>query len=209
MIVADLAVRRIGLLATNAGPAPRTGAAMRDLGLRRDAAIAVAGARIAWAGPEADFDATVSLRPGASSLDARGGAVVPGFVDPHTHLAFAGDRDDEIRRRLAGSSYREIAAEGGGIVRTVEATRAASVEELAALVSARLDEMLLGGTTTAEVKSGYGLETGAEVRSLEAIRLAASRHPVTVVPTFLGAHEVPREHRGGPPPATWTSSSRR
>lgn len=196
MIPADLAVRRIGLLATLAGPAPRTGAAMRDLGLARDAAIAVAGGRVAWVGPDAGFDAAVVLRPGAETLDAAGAAVVPGLVDPHTHLAFAGDRDDEIRRRLAGASYQEIAAEGGGIVRTVEATRAASVGELAALAASRLDEMLLCGTTTAEVKSGYGLETGAEIRSLEAIRLAAVRHPVTVVPTFLGAHEVPREHRG-------------
>jgi imidazolonepropionase len=121
--------------------------------------------------------------------------VVPGFVDAHTHLAFAGDRDGEIRRRLAGASYQEVAAQGGGIVRTVAATRAASREELARLIGARLDEMLLGGTTTAEVKSGYGLETAAELRSLEAISDAAAGHPVTVVPTFLGAHEVPLEHR--------------
>jgi imidazolonepropionase len=121
--------------------------------------------------------------------------VVPGFVDAHTHLAFAGDRDDEIRQRLAGASYQQIAAAGGGIVKTVGATRAASAGDLAALVEARLDEMLLCGTTTAEVKSGYGLETPAEIRSLEAIRDAAALHPVGVVPTFLGAHEVPPEHR--------------
>ena len=196
MIAADLALRRIGVLATLAGPAPRTGAVMRDLAALSDAAVAVAGGRIAWVGPDAEFESAVELAPGAETIDVGGAAVVPGFVDPHTHLAFAGDRDDEIRRRLAGASYQEIAAEGGGIVRTVEATRSASVEELAGLVAARLDEMLLCGTTTAEVKSGYGLETGAELRSLEAIRLAASRHPATVVPTFLGAHEVPREHRG-------------
>jgi imidazolonepropionase len=196
MIAADLAVRRIGLLATLAGPVPRTGAALRDLGLSRDAAVAAVEGRIAWVGPDAAFDAAVTVRPGGESLDAEGGAALPGFVDPHTHLAFAGDRDDEIRRRLAGASYQEIAAEGGGIVRTVEATRGASVGELEALVASRLDEMLLCGTTTAEVKSGYGLETGAEIRSLEAIRRAAARHPVTVVATFLGAHEVPREHRG-------------
>ncbi|HEX9189377.1 MAG TPA: imidazolonepropionase, partial [Vicinamibacteria bacterium] len=196
MIAADFAVRRIGLLATLAGPAPRLRESMRDLSLARDAAVAVDGGRIAWVGPERAFDTAVALRPEAETLDAAGAAVVPGLVDPHTHLAFAGDRDDEIRRRLAGASYQEIAAEGGGIVRTVEATRAASVEALAGLVSLRLDEMLLCGTTTAEVKSGYGLETGAELRSLEAIRLAAGRHPATVVPTFLGAHEVPREHRG-------------
>jgi imidazolonepropionase len=196
VIVADFAVRRIAQLATLAGPVPRIGAAMRDLALRADAAVAAARGRIVWVGGERELDAAVSLAPGAVVLDAAGAAVVPGFVDAHTHLAFAGDRDDEIRRRLAGASYEEISAAGGGIVRTVEATRAASVPELAALVSARLDELLRCGTTTAEVKSGYGLETGAELRSLEAIRLAAASHPVTVVPTFLGAHEVPREHRG-------------
>ena len=195
MIEADFAVRRIGLLATLAGPAPRTAAAMRDLAVRRDAAIAVAGGRIVWVGPEAEFASAVALRAGGEELDAGGAAVVPGFVDPHTHLAFAGDRDDEIRQRLAGVSYQEIAASGGGIVRTVGATRDAPVEELAALITARLDEMLLCGTTTAEVKSGYGLEAAAEIRSLQAIRLAAERHPVRVVPTFLGAHEVPPEHR--------------
>jgi imidazolonepropionase len=196
VIAADLTIRRIGVVATLAGPSPRTGAAMRDLGLRRDAAIAVTQGRIAWVGPEADFGSAVSLRAGGEEIDAKGTAVVPGFVDAHTHLAFAGDRDDEIRQRLAGASYQEIAAAGGGILRTVAATRDASVEELARLVAARLDEMLLCGTTTAEVKSGYGLETGAEIRSLEAIQQAAARHTVRVVPTFLGAHEVPPEHRG-------------
>jgi len=197
MIAADLAIRRIGRLATLAGSVPRTGTAMRDLAVRDDAAVAVAGGRIAWIGPEAGFSSAVRLRPGAEEIDAAGAAVVPGFVDAHTHLAFAGDRDDEIRQRLAGASYQEIAAAGGGIVRTVAATRDASLEQLAALVAARLDELLLCGTTTAEVKSGYGLETGAELRSLEAIRLAAARHAVSVVPTFLGAHDVPTEHRAG------------
>ena len=130
MIEADLAVRRIGLLATLAGPAPRTGAAMRELGIREDAAVAVAGGRIAWVGPDAELRRGRRPAPGAEELDAAGAAVVPGFVDAHTHLAFAGDRDDEIRQRLAGASYQEIAAAGGGIVRTVAATRDASVEEL-------------------------------------------------------------------------------
>ena len=195
MIHADFAVRHIGLLATIAGDAPRTGPAMRDLATVSDAAVAALEGRIVWVGADADFDRDVTLAPGVRALDAGGAAVVPGLVDPHTHLAFAGDRDDELRRRLAGASYKEIAASGGGIVRSVEATRSASVEDLAAGVEARLDEMLLCGTTTAEVKSGYGLETAAELRSLEAIHLAASRHPVTVVPTFLGAHEVPLDYR--------------
>ncbi|HZO08688.1 MAG TPA: imidazolonepropionase [Myxococcota bacterium] len=195
MIEADLLIRRIGRLATLAGTAPRTGAAMRDLGIRDDAAVAASGGRIAWVGEDGEARSSVALRAGGEEIDAAGAGVVPGFVDAHTHLAFAGDRDDEIRQRLAGASYQEIAAAGGGIVKTVGATRAASAGDLAALVEARLDEMLLCGTTTAEVKSGYGLETRAEIRSLEAIRDAAASHPVSVVPTFLGAHEVPPEHR--------------
>ena len=195
MIEADLLIRRIGRLATLAGTAPRTGSAMRDLGIREDAAVAASGGRIAWVGQDDEARSSVALRAGGEEIDAAGAAVVPGFVDAHTHLAFAGDRDDEIRQRLAGASYQQIAAAGGGIVKTVGATRAAPAGDLAALVEARLDEMLLCGTTTAEVKSGYGLETRAEIRSLEAIRDAAASHPVSVVPTFLGAHEVPPEHR--------------
>jgi imidazolonepropionase len=190
-VKADLLVENIGVLATLAGPAPRTGAALREPGLVREAAVAVAGGRVVFAGPARGLPAVEA----AQTLDAAGGAVVPGFVDPHTHLAFAGDRDEEIRQRLAGASYADIAAAGGGIVRTVADTRAASPAELERGIAQRLDEMLLQGTTTAEVKSGYGLETAAELRSLEAIRAAASAHPVTVVATFLGAHEVPPEHR--------------
>jgi imidazolonepropionase len=146
-------------------------------------------------GGDAALSTEVTPAPGAAEVDAGGGAVIPGLVDPHTHLAFSGHRDDEIRRRLAGASYAEIVAGGGGIVRTVQATRSASREELTRAIESRLDEMLLCGTTTAEVKSGYGLEVEAELRSLEAIQAASARHPVTVVPTFLGAHEVPVEHR--------------
>jgi imidazolonepropionase len=189
---ADFVVRNVGVLASLAGAAPRRGAALRDLALRPGAALAAERGRIVFVGPEAELPA---LAPDATALDAGGGAVLPGFVDAHTHLAFAGDRDDEIRQRLAGASYEQIAAAGGGIVRSVAATRAAPRAELAEAIRARLDELLLCGTTTAEVKSGYGLETAAEVRSLEAIRDAAAAHPVTVVPTFLGAHEVPSEHR--------------
>ena len=195
MIEADFVVRNVGLLATLAGRAPRVGSAMGDLAAIEDAALAAAAGRIVFAGKAADLDAAVTLASGASVLDAEGGALLPGFVDAHTHLAFAGDRDAEIRARLAGKSYQEIADEGGGIIRSVTATRQAARGELAASIRARLDEMLLCGTTTAEVKSGYGLETAAEIRSLEAIRDAAAAHPVSVVPTFLGAHEIPTEWR--------------
>jgi imidazolonepropionase len=190
----DLVVRDIGSLITPAGRAPRLGP---DLGGVREiaaAALVAQDGRITYVGPES------GLRPDdvpayAPVLDAQGAVVVPGFVDAHTHLAFAGDRDGEIRQRLAGASYKEIAAAGGGIVRSVAATRAADRGTLVDLLCSRLDEMLRCGTTSAEVKSGYGLETAAEIRSLEAIREAARQHPVTLVPTFLGAHEVPPEHR--------------
>ena len=192
MTAHDLVVRNIGVLATLAGPAPRTGAAQSDLALVERAAVAATGGRITYAGPES------ALPPGGAgrTLDAGGAAVVPGVGDAHTHLVFAGDRDEEIRQRLAGRSYKEIADAGGGIVRTVEATRRASLAELTEGLCRRLDDMLLAGTTSAEVKSGYGLETAAEIRSLEALAAAARRHPVTLVPTVLGAHAVPVEHRG-------------
>lgn len=193
---ADFVLGGAGSLATLAGAVPRLGAALRDLATIEKGAVAAAEGRIVYVGPEAALRESVDLRPGATVLDAAGAAVVPGFVDPHTHLVFAGNREDEIRRRLAGATYRQIASEGGGIVKTVAATRAASRDQLVDDLVARLDESLLQGTTTLEVKSGYGLETAAEIRSLEAIRVAAQRHPTTLVPTFLGAHEVPPEHRG-------------
>jgi imidazolonepropionase len=192
----DLVVTNIGTLITPAGPAPRRGAELGAVRETARAAIVAAGGRIAYAGPEAEMPAG-AVPAGATRLDAAGAAVVPGFVDAHTHLAYAGDRDAEIRQRLAGRSYAEIAAAGGGIVRSVAATRAADRDTLVTLLRSRLDEMLLCGTTTAEVKSGYGLETAAEIRSLEAIREAAQGHPMTIVPTFLGAHDVPPEHRDG------------
>jgi imidazolonepropionase len=195
VIAADFVLRNAGALATLAGPAPRRGRGQRDLALRERAALAAQGGRIVWVGDDRDADRAVSFAPGATVLDAEGALVTPGFVDAHTHLAYAGDRDDEIRRRLAGASYREIADSGGGIVRSVDATRGATVDELAGAIVARLDEMLALGTTTVEVKSGYGLSTESELRSLEAIQAASARHPMTLVPTFLGAHEVPVEHR--------------
>jgi len=192
---ADLVVRNIGLLATPTGPAPRLGSGLKDIALLEKAALAAFAGRLVFVGTESGLAQAVEPTPDARTVDAAGAAVVPGFVDAHTHLAFAGDRDEEIRRRLAGASYQEIAAAGGGIVRTVKATRAAGKPELVRLIRERLDEMLLQGTTTAEVKSGYGLDTASEIRSLEAIHEAAATHPITLVPTFLGAHEVPMEHR--------------
>jgi imidazolonepropionase len=144
------------------------------------------------------LDEQVEVVRGATRIDARGCTVVPGFVDPHTHVVYAGSRRDELRRRLAGATYAQVAAEGGGIVATVEATRAASEDDLAAATRARLDEMLACGTTTCEAKSGYGLTTESELRMLRVIRTLDHEHDIDLVPTFMGAHEIPPEFRHDP-----------
>ena len=152
--------------------------------------------RIVFVGSADECERAVTLAPGATVIDGRGRTVVPGFIDPHTHLVFAGDRRDELQRRLAGATYAEIAAAGGGIVRTVTDTRAASEADLVAAARPRLAEMLSFGTTTAEVKSGYGLELEAELRMLRAVRTLGSSQAVELTATFMGAHEVPAEYRG-------------
>ncbi|MBP1633500.1 MAG: hutI [Acidobacteria bacterium] len=194
-MIADFIVRHAGPLLTCAGPAPRRGPAQNDTSPIPDGAVASLEGRIVFTGTTAACDAAVTPAPGARVLDARGRTVLPGFVDPHTHVVYAGDRREELRRRLAGATYVEIAAEGGGILSTVRATRASSEEELVSAALPRLAEMLACGTTTAEAKSGYGLETGAELRMLRAIRALRGRQPIDLVPTFLGAHEIPAEFR--------------
>ncbi len=125
------------------------------------------------------------------AVDASSKTVIPGFVDPHTHALFAGDRSDEFEAKLQGKTYQEILANGGGILRTVRATREASDEELLSNLLSHLDTMLAHGTTTVEIKSGYGLDTETELRMLDVIAQADDRHAVDVVPTFMGAHAVP------------------
>jgi imidazolonepropionase len=195
MPAADLIIRHLSPLITCAGPAPRRGVAQREVGAVDDGAVAAAGGTIVFAGTTAECDRLVSPSGGARVIDARGSSLVPGFVDPHTHAVFAGNRHEELRRRLAGASYAEIAASGGGIVATVAATRLADEDTLAAATRRRLDDMLSCGTTTCEVKSGYGLTTEAEVKMLRVIARLAREHPVDLVPTFMGAHEVPPEYR--------------
>jgi imidazolonepropionase len=148
-----------------------------------------------FVGTEADFRQAVTLRPGAVTVDAGRGTVLPGFVDAHTHLPFAGWREQEFDERLRGATYSEIAARGGGILSTVASTRGMDREHLAAQVRARLDAMLALGTTTVEAKSGYGLSLDGELKQLQALGSAAEGHPVEVVRTFLGAHTVPAEYR--------------
>lgn len=196
MIAADLILRHARQLITCAGPAPRRGPDQRALDVITDGAVASLDGRVVFAGPSDELDLAVRGTPTVVDVDASGVSIVPGFVDAHTHAVFAGDRRGELRRRLAGATYAEIAASGGGIVSTVAATRAASEEALADEARRRLDEMLACGTTTCEIKSGYGLDIESELKILRAIARLAAGHPIDIVATFLGAHDVPEEFRG-------------
>ncbi|MFZ0698925.1 MAG: imidazolonepropionase [Thermoplasmata archaeon] len=197
MIRADLLVSGIGELASlSEGPVPRIGDRMEELGLRHDAAFAVRDGRFAWIGRDREVRREVRLRRGGAHLDARGGTVVPGFVDAHTHLLYAGDRASELRLKIRGVPYGEIARRGGGIYSTVRATRRASDAELLASAGERMRRMALSGTTAFEVKSGYALSHSGELRLLRLIARLASRTGLAVVPTYLGAHAVPPEFRG-------------
>jgi imidazolonepropionase len=157
------------------------------------AAVLIRDGRVAYAGPEDRLPAVDG--EGLETLDARNGLVTPGLVDCHTHLVFAGSRADEFEMRARGASYTEIASRGGGILRTVSATRAATHEELLDLATRRAHRALSLGVTTMEVKSGYGLDLATEMRLLRVVADLASRVPIDFVPTFLGAHAIPPEAR--------------
>jgi imidazolonepropionase len=191
----DLLIEHAAQLITVASPGgPKRGVAMRDLGMIADGALAISDGRIVAVGTTAEVLGQV--RGATRRIEARGKAVLPGFVDAHTHVVFAGDRADEFERRLAGATYLEIMAAGGGIMSTVRATRAAAEEQLAAESAARLRKMLAHGTTTAEAKTGYGLTTADELKMLRVIERLGAQQPLELVPTFLGAHAVPAEFAG-------------
>ena len=197
-MLADLLIHNTTEIYTCAGPAPRRGPAQADAGRIERGAVASLGSAIVYAGPEDDCRRAVELTGDARTIDAEGGSVVPGFVDPHTHVVFAGDRRHELHRRLAGASYSDIAASGGGILATVAATRSASEDELVRAAARRLDEMLANGTTTCEAKSGYGLTTESELKLLRVIARLQMEHQIEIAPTFMGAHEIPTEFRDRP-----------
>lgn len=190
-VAADILVVNIGELCTLAGPAgaPRRGTGAKEVAALQQAAVAIRGETVAWVGRSAD--AAAFEGPQTTVLDARGGTVTPGLVDPHTHLVFGGSREDEFVQRLAGATYGEILAAGGGIHHTVRHTRAASHEGLLAAAEASASRMLAHGTTTLEAKSGYGLNLETEIKQLEVVAALATRAPQEIVPTFMGAHAVP------------------
>jgi imidazolonepropionase len=188
----DLLIVGAGECASALGTRARGGAELGAVEIRRGAALAIDRGQIVALGPEAELAALYRPR---ERLDARGGLLVPGFVDAHTHPVFAGTREDEFEQRTRGATYVEIALAGGGILSSVRALRAASKEQLLALLLARLDRFLELGTTTVECKTGYGLSLAEELKCLEVLRVAQQLHPVELVPTFLGAHDVPAEYR--------------
>ena len=174
---------------------PQRGNDLGRLGIIPDGAVLVRGEAILATGTSAELRAAYPHEP---ELDAGGKVVMPGFVDPHTHLVFAGDRALEFELRLEGKTYLEILAAGGGILSTVQATRRASVEELLAQTRQRAASMLRHGTTTAEAKTGYGLETNCELAEMEALLRLDDEGPLEIAPTFLGAHAVAPEFKGDP-----------
>lgn len=191
----DLVIVNCRQLVTLAGPArARVGAEMRKLGIVPDGALVARDGRILKVGMRAEIEHVAS--PDAEIVDAGGRIVLPGFVDPHTHPVFAGNRADEFEERAEGATYAEIAARGGGIRSTVRRTREASAADL--LVAARRYRgwFLRGGTTTIEAKSGYGLTLVDELKILRVIRELGAEGSLRMAPTFLGAHEVPDEYRG-------------
>jgi imidazolonepropionase len=161
---------------------------MEELGIINDSAIAVRNNRIFRIDKKIKIDAE-------KTIDASNKVVMPGFVDPHTHLVFSGSRENELKMKLKGKTYLEILESGGGIHSTVNKTREADVKELVALGLNRLDEMLLNGTTTVEAKTGYGLSVNDEIKCLKVINELNKQHVVDVVPTFLGAHAIPSEFK--------------
>jgi len=190
-----IAIVNIGQLVTLAGPArPRVGEELRELAIIENAALLVDNGRIVAAGSYSGLHDQIPLH--AMVVDAEGRCVTPGFVDAHTHLVFAGNRAAEYEQRIAGATYQEIAAAGGGILRTVGLTRAASEDDLLVAARRHRDWMLRGGTTTIEAKSGYGLDRETELKMLRVIRRLAEEGPARTVATLLAAHTVPPEFAG-------------
>jgi imidazolonepropionase len=191
----DLLITHLSELATPLGQDSRGGSDQGRIQRRQDVEVLCREGRIAFVGSTEERHRELGDLPDTPRLDANGGTLVPGFVDPHTHLPWAGSREEEFAMRLAGKTYMEIAAAGGGILSTVRSTREATESELSRGVELRLNQMLTHGTTTAEAKSGYGLNLEDETKQLQVIQAASAHHAVDLVPTLLAAHETPPEYR--------------
>lgn len=190
----EIIIHSASQLLTVAGAQAKRGATQGDLGILENGAVAMRDGEIVAVGTS---DEIREMATGETALmDARGCVVLPGFVDAHTHVVFAGDRANEFEMRLRGASYLDLLKAGGGIMNTVRATRAAALQGIIAETRARLDRMLAYGTTTVEAKTGYGLDTATELKLLEAIYELDATHPIDLVPTLIGAHAIPQEYAG-------------
>ncbi|MGD8564959.1 MAG: imidazolonepropionase [Candidatus Bathyarchaeota archaeon] len=196
-IAADLLIVNASELLTLDGSSqePRTGDQMKLLGLIQDGALAIQGSKIVAVGKSEEILRGFEAK---NMIDASGRTILPGFIDPHTHLVFSGSREKEFQMRLAGASYMEILEAGGGILETVHKTREASLDELVYDGQKTLDIMLEHGTTTVEAKSGYGLTVEDELKLLHVMDRLNSQHVIDIVPTFMGAHAIPHEYKNAP-----------
>jgi imidazolonepropionase len=196
MIEINVLIKNIKELVNPADDTVVRGNDLNTIKVSHNVWLGAVGENIAFIGHEEDFNKNCILAEDACIIDGSGYVVLPGFVDPHTHLPFAHTRQDEFRLKLQGVSYQEIAAKGGGIKGTVRKTREIKAEELIRQCEKRLDYMLTAGSTTIEAKSGYGLDLDTEIKQLEAIKALNAFHPISIVPTFMGAHEIPEEYKG-------------
>ncbi len=196
MTTIDLLIHNSSQLITCAAPnGPKRGPDMADVGAIPNGAIAVTDGKIVAVGPSPDLRAAYTAH---QTIDAEGKIICPGFVDPHTHVVYAGERVAEFEMRIKGATYMEIMEAGGGIISTMRATRTATVDQLVTETLPRLEAMLALGTTTIEIKTGYGLTLESELNMLRAIDTLNRTHPTDLVPTFLGAHALPPEYTGRP-----------
>jgi len=191
----DLILSSCSQVVTCSGPIPKRRSDLSDIAVIEKGGVASYQGEIVFAGETDALHKTCKLVENGLHIDARGLTALPGLIDPHTHLPFAGTREEEFLLRLKGYSYQQLAEKGMGIQTTVKATREIPLESLKALCLSRLDSMLLSGTTTIEAKSGYGLNQKDEIKQLQALKEIGKIHPIDIIPTFMGAHEVPQEYR--------------
>lgn len=198
-LLPDLFIQNCGQLLTVAGASqrPKILQGMDDLGIILDGAVAIKDGKIIDVGTTRQLGKKYNKK-GVQVIDAMGKVVLPGFVDCHTHTVFGGDRAGEFIQRMQGENYLEILKTGGGILSTVKNTRDLTLEKLVEVSKRRLDTMLLHGTTTVEIKSGYGLDKKSELKILNAIQRLQKAHSMDIVPTFLGAHTIPSEYKSDP-----------
>jgi len=192
----DLIIHNAAQLVTCAsGGKPKRGESMLDVGIIENGAVAVVDGKVAAVGTSAEI---IDAYSSDNVIDVQRSVVCPGFVDPHTHIVYAGDRLNEFELKIKGADYLEILSNGGGIVSTVTATRRTAFDQLVKLSAHRLDKMLACGTTTCEIKTGYGLDTETELKMLAVIEQLDKTHSISIVPTFLPAHVVSPEFKGKP-----------